>query len=134
MLFLLRVGFWIMLICLLLPSSREDNRRLISSAEQTVNDMRGFCQRNPQVCDDARMTITSLLTKLRSGAELIQTWLAQHDRQGDEQTVPVPERILPQRSHRPGRGDQPPPQPVAKWQDSLNSMDKQMPWRGPPGF
>ncbi len=84
MLFLLRLGFWIMLICLLLPSSRQDNRRLISSAEQTVNDMRGFCQRNPQVCDDVRMTMTSLLARFRSGVELLQTWLAEHARESVE--------------------------------------------------
>ena len=52
MFFLLRMAFWLMLICLLLPGSSEDNRRLITSAEKTVNDVRGFCQRNPQVCDD----------------------------------------------------------------------------------
>ena len=60
MLFLLRLAFWIMLVCLLLPGSREDNRRLMSSAEKTFEDVRGFCGRNPQVCDDARTTMTSL--------------------------------------------------------------------------
>ncbi len=133
MFFLLRLGFWISLICLLLPSSREDNRRLMSSAEQTVKDMRGFCQRNPQVCDDVRLSMTSLLSRFKSGAELIQTWLAQYDREGGEQPASVPERILPQGSHRLGKGDQPAPQPVTKWQDSLNLTDKQMPWHGP-GF
>ena len=77
MFFLLRLAFWVMLICLLLPGSHEDNRRLITSAEQTVNDVRGFCQRNPQVCDDMRMSMTALLSRFRSGAELLQTWLAQ---------------------------------------------------------
>ena len=96
MFFLLRLTFWIMLVCLLLPSSHEDNRRLISSAEQTVNDVRGFCQRNPQVCDDMRMSMTTLLTKFRSGAELLQTWLAQQSAEGEEHA----------RSHRTGRCSQ----------------------------
>lgn len=133
MFFFLRLGFWITLICLLLPSSREDNRRLMNSAEQTVKDMRGFCQRNPQVCDDVRLSMTSLLSRFKSGAELIQTWLAQYDREGGEQAASVPERILPQGSHGLGNGARPAAQPVTKWQDSLNLSDKQMPWHGP-GF
>jgi hypothetical protein len=85
MFFLLRLAFWVMLICLLLPGSHEDNRRLITSAEQTVNDARAFCQRNPQVCDDIRMSMTALLSRFRSGAELLQTWLAQQS--GERGTV-----------------------------------------------
>jgi hypothetical protein len=126
MFFLLRLAFWIMLVCLLLPSSHEDNRRLISSAEQTVNDVRGFCQRNPQVCDDMRMSMTTLLTRFRSGAELLQTWLAQQSGEGGEHGS-VTEKAV---AHKPGRGDAT-PQPVTKWQDSLNPSDRQLPWRGP---
>ena len=79
--FLLRLGFWMTLICLFLPSSRDDNRRLIRSAEQTVNDMRGSCQRNPQVCDDVRLSMTSIFARFKSGAELISD-LAGPTRQG----------------------------------------------------
>ncbi len=127
MFFLLRLAFWVMLICLLLPGSPQDNRRLITSAEQTVNDVRGFCQRNPQVCDDMRMSMTALLTRFRSGAELVQTWLAQQSSENEDHGS------LTERGtsvHRLGRSDAS-PQPVTKWQDSLNSSDKQVPWRGP---
>ena len=118
-----------MLVCLLLPSSHEDNRRLISSAEQTVNDVRGFCQRNPQVCDDMRMSMTTLLTRFRSGAELLQTWLAQQSGESEEHGQ-VTERAV---ARKPGRSDAS-PKPVTKWQDSLSSSDKQLPWRGPTTF
>ena len=124
MFFLLRLAFWVGLICLLLPGSHEDNRRLISSAEQTVSDVRGFCQRNPQVCDDVRMSMTTLLTRFRSGAELLQTWLAQ---QTDDSGSTTDRGTAPRRA---GRSDLS-PQPVTKWQDSLSSSDKQLPWRGP---
>ncbi len=92
MLFLLRLAFWILLICLLLPGSREDNRRLMNSAERTVSDMRGFCQRNPEVCEDARVSLTLMLSRLRSGAEIVQTWLAQNatDEGADGTAAPTP--------------------------------------------
>jgi hypothetical protein len=130
MFFLLRLAFWVTLICLLLPSSREDGQRLISSAGQAVADMRGFCQRNPQTCDDMRVTMTALLAKLRNGAEMLQTWLAQQDGEGEDHAGPAADRLAAP-IRRSGKSDPQPLRPVAKWQDSLNTSDKQMPWRGP---
>lgn len=131
MFFLLRLAFWVMLICLLLPGSHEDNRRLITSAEQTVNDVRGFCQRNPQVCDDMRMSMTALLSRFRSGAELLQTWLAQQSGESEGHGVTAERGGTTIR--KPGWSEAS-PQPVTKWQDSLSSSDKQLPWRGPTTF
>lgn len=130
MFFLLRMAFWIGLICLLLPGSREDNARLITSAEETVKDVRGFCVRNPQVCEDVRLSMTTLLTRFRSGAELLQNWLAQQKTEGDGHETVVERTPAPP---SPGR-NAPAPQPVTKWQDSLNTADRQVPWRGPGGL
>ncbi len=130
MFFLLRLAFWVMLICLLLPSSREDGQRLISSAGQAVADMRGFCQRNPQTCDDMRVTMTALLARVRNGAEMVQGWLAQES-EGEAGAGAAPNQPAPTPVRRAGKSDQQPLQPITKWQDSLNTSDKQMPWRGP---
>jgi Family of unknown function (DUF5330) len=125
MLFLLRLAFWILLICLLLPGSHEDNRHLINSAERTVNDVRGFCQRNPEVCEDARISLTLMLSRLRNGAELVQTWLAQYKKETDDTSTlpPAPAQSQPSPAQ--------PPRLLPKWQDSLNPADKQVPWQGP---
>jgi hypothetical protein len=125
MLFLLRLVFWILVICLLLPGSRGDSRRLMNSAERTVSDVRGFCQRNPGVCEDARLSLTIMLSRVRNGAEFIQTWLAQNDARERASAPPDPTESPPGPSS--GR----PPRLVPKWQDSLNPADKQVPWRGP---
>jgi hypothetical protein len=130
MMFLLRLAFWILVICLLLPGSPGDNRRLMSSAERTVSDMRGFCQRNPEVCEDMRITMTSMLAKLKNGAEFIQAWLAQYDRSGEGGGT-VPPAAAPAEGQTPSKGVKPPPRLMPIWQDSLNPADKQMPWRGP---
>jgi hypothetical protein len=132
MLFLLRLAFWIMLICLLLPGSREENRRLMSSAERTVSDVRGFCQRNPEVCSDARTTMTTMLSRLKSGAELLQVWLAPEDQKAEDR--PAPADAGSPRVESAPRSDSSsatPPRLIPKWQDSLNPGDKEMPWRGP---
>jgi hypothetical protein len=140
MLFLLRLAFWIMVICLLLPGSREDNRRLITSAEKTVADVRGFCSRNPDVCDDARATMTSLLSRLKSGTELLQVWIADEDKK--DQTR-IGQRIEGKNAPDTPSGPEPkvqdggypsqstPLRPTPQWGDSLVPADRQMPWRGP---
>jgi hypothetical protein len=137
MLFLLRFAFWIMLICLLLPGSREDNRRLIASAGKTVADVRGFCGRNPDVCDDARTMMTTLLSRLRSGTELLQVWLAD---EGKKDQTRIGEPLEEGNAHEPRVQDSgyPPqstsPRPTPQWRDSLGPADRQMPWRGPAGL
>jgi hypothetical protein len=138
MMFLLRLTFWIMLICLLLPGSREDNRRLLSSAEKTVDDVRGFCGRNPDVCNDARATMTSLLARLKSGTELLQVWLSDTDKKIQDRAIETPaSKSSPHSGPEPRyqNSDYPAQQTVPKvapqYRDSLNPADKEVPWRGP---
>ncbi len=131
MLFLLRLAFWILVICLLLPGPPQDNRRLLVSAEKTVNDVRGFCVRNPDVCEDARVTATALLAKLKNGADLLQAWLARDGAKGAPaggiySDQPTPANPLPA-----PRGADQPIQAVPRWGDSLDPSDKEPPWRGP---
>lgn len=123
MLFLLRLTFWIALVCLLLPGTGGDNQRLMHSAEKTVADVQGFCVRNPDVCADVRAAMTSMLVKLKNGAELVQSWLTENTSQpGDGAS---------RRSGKSGAGNEEPVQLVPKWQDSLGPSDKSVPWRGP---
>ncbi len=131
MLFLLRFTFWILVICLLIPGQPRDNRRLLSSAERTVNDFRGFCERNPDVCEDARVMMTSVLTKLKSVAELIQTWLVQDGTKGTEASGIFSEQPALEDSQPAAKGPGEPLRAVPKWGDSLRPADKEMPWRGP---
>ena len=136
MFFLLRMAFWLTVICLFLPGSRDENIRLLSSAQQTVNDMRGFCQRNPKVCEDMRQSMTTLLTRFRSGAELLQGWLAQQsDASGENETPAEKDTIQDGRGWHSEATPLLMPQPVTKWQNSsLNLSDRQVPWRGPGSF
>ena len=138
MMFLLRLTFWIMVICLFLPSSREDNKRLISSAEKTVDDVRGFCGRNPQVCDDARATMTSIVSRLRSGTELLQIWLSDKNNHnktseavasGDSPSLPSEPAARYQSSDY--QAQQTVPKAAPQYRDSLNPADKEVPWHGP---
>jgi len=131
MLFLLRFAFWILVICLLVPGQSQDNQRLLSSAERTVNDVRGFCERNPEVCQDARIVMTSMLTRLKNGAELMRTWLAHDGTKGTDAGGMFSEQPASLDSQPSTKSASQPLRAVPKYEDSLNPADKEMPWRGP---
>ena len=130
MLFLLRLAFWILVICLLIPGAPQDNRRILTSAQRTVADVRGFCARNPDVCNDARSNMTIMLAKLKKGVDLLQTWLSRDTpkpRGGAMfPSTPAPANPPP----APGKYDRP-IQIAPGWSDSLNKSDRVPPWHGP---
>jgi hypothetical protein len=130
MMFLLRLAFWILVVCLLLPGPPQDNQRLLTSAEKTVADVRGFCGRNPDVCENARGAMTTMLVKLKNGADFLQAWLAQDNGRRSEGGRLFPYQPAPQQPAPSGVLDQP-VQAVPRWGDSLNQSDKLPPWRGP---
>ncbi len=130
MMFLLRLAFWVMLICLLLPGSHDENRRLMSSAERTVSDVRGFCQRNPEVCEDARVIMTSMLAKLKNGAEFIQVWLSREEKRAngaEDGPPPAANTSVSTAKNTKSQLDR----LIPDWRDNLVPADKQIPWRGP---
>jgi len=131
MMFLLKLVFWIALICLFLPGVQDDARRHISSVEQTAHDLKGFCQRNPRVCEDARATMTVILAQLKSGAQSAQAWLDEQKRQNPELQGPVREAKIPSMDQMLPESA---PKPVVKWQDSLPPLrpsDLVIPWQEP---
>jgi hypothetical protein len=134
MMFVLRLMFWILLICLLLPGQREDNRQLMSSAGKALNDLRGFCGRNPDVCEDARRAATVVLARLKSGTEVVQQWMAddglKHISFGQkaEPSSYEGQRPVPKSGIEPGHAYS---EPVAQWNDNLKASDRELPWRGP---
>mgnify|MGYP005837606369 CR=1 FL=1 len=130
MLFLMRLAFWLLVIVLLLPSSEEDNKRLIDTAERTVDDLRGFCGRNPDVCESARTATSALLQKVQNGVEMLETWMngsgeAKEDKNADRLDPPA-QGIEPR-----GANPAAPLTVRPRWQDTLNEADRQMEWRGP---
>lgn len=131
MLFLLRLAFWVLVICLLLPGAPQDSQRIVTSAQKTVADMRGFCARNPDVCEDARATMTVMLAKLKNGADLLQAWLSPSGGKSSRQGGLYPSMPAPAEPPSAPRGYDRPVQIVPRWGDSLNHSDRVPAWRGP---
>ena len=78
MFFLLRMSFWLALVCVLLPGG-GDNKALsqidpvsaVSAAGAAMSDMRGFCDRQPEACVVGGKVAVALGHKAEAGARTI---------------------------------------------------------------
>lgn len=78
MFFLLRMAFWLTLICVLLPGGKPapadaniDAVQAVTLASAAVSDMRGFCSRNPDACVAGGKVATAIGYKAEAGARTI---------------------------------------------------------------
>lgn len=86
--FLIKTGFWLALVLLILPVDREEAGiehgpsmfESLAAVQTVVTDVRGFCGRNPQTCDTGAATLSVLRQKAVYSAGVVQGWLADsHD-------------------------------------------------------
>jgi len=76
MFFLLRMAFWLAVVCMLLPGSGKqtspeaqiDPKQAMTLAGAAVTDMRGFCERQPDACKAGGKVAVALGHKAEAGA------------------------------------------------------------------
>lgn len=80
MFFLLRMAFWLTVVCVLLPGSGEKAAapdvqinavQAVTLAGAAVSDMRGFCDRNPDACVVGGKVATVIGHRAEAGARTI---------------------------------------------------------------
>ena len=84
MFFLLRMAFWVGVVCVLLPSggakstspdAQIDATQAVSLAGAAVSDMRGFCDRQPDACAAGGKVAVALGHKAEAGARTIYEFI-----------------------------------------------------------
>jgi Family of unknown function (DUF5330) len=84
MFFLLRMAFWLSIVLILLPSGTTQQAQpvsnvgaadAISAASATVQDLRGFCARQPDACSVGSQVAVSLGYKAQAGAKMLYEFL-----------------------------------------------------------
>jgi Family of unknown function (DUF5330) len=90
MFFLLRMAFWLGVVCVLLPSggprgsapdAQIDAKEAVTLASAAVSDMRGFCGRQPNACVVGGKVVSAIGHKAEAGARtLYQLISAQFDK------------------------------------------------------
>ena len=79
MFFLLRMAFWLGVVCVLLPNGMHstspdaniDARQAATLASAAVSDMRGFCDRQPDACVAGGKVAVAIGHKAEAGARTL---------------------------------------------------------------
>ena len=83
MFFLLRMAFWVGVVCLLLPSGTKspspeaniDTKQAVTLASAAVSDVRGFCDRQPDACAVGGKVAVAIGHKAEAGARTIYDFI-----------------------------------------------------------
>jgi hypothetical protein len=84
MFFLLRMAFWLSVVCVLLPSGTKstspdaqiDATQAATLAGAAVSDMRGFCSRQPDACEVGGKVAVALGHKAEAGARTLYEFIS----------------------------------------------------------
>jgi hypothetical protein len=127
--FLFRMGFWLTVILVMLPSGGSQPTAKVnvsaidamSAAKATVTDMRSFCERQPEACTVGSQTAVALGHRAQAGAKMLYEYLNEHLGPNDTGTVA---------NATPGKAAV--PLPAARpSQHTLSPNDMAPAWRGP---
>ncbi|MGA7388541.1 MAG: DUF5330 domain-containing protein [Pseudolabrys sp.] len=83
MFFLLRMAFWLGVVCVLLPSGTKttspnaqiDASEAVTLASAAVSDVRGFCERQPDACVTGGKVAVALGHKAEAGARTLYEFI-----------------------------------------------------------
>lgn len=100
MFFLLRMAFWLGVVCVLLPSGTKtttpaeqiDAAQAVTAATAAVSDMRGFCERQPDACTVGGKVAIAITHKAEAGARTLYEFFSEKvakNRSDANKLVPV---------------------------------------------
>ena len=110
MFFLLRMTFWLGLVCVLLPGSgsdapaaKIDPASAVTAAGAAVSDMRGFCERQPQACEVGGQAATVIGQRAADGARKVYSIITDKVEKADQpEKVEQPEKTQKVDKKAPG--------------------------------
>jgi Family of unknown function (DUF5330) len=102
MLFLLRMAFWLCVVCVLLPSGSKTTTpeaqvgasEAVTLASAAVSDVRGFCERQPDACVTGGKVAVALGHKAEAGARTLYDFVTKLREKSTEKTKPGSEGTL----------------------------------------
>jgi hypothetical protein len=152
--FLIRTAFWLIILILLLPTNEQQQSEVYGTAQAAVKDVRGFCDRNPKVCDMGKDAFDVFVQKAQFGGEMLMAFIKEQTGTPTDSAATAPGT-----DHSAAPADAP-PQPssldqssaadIGSWkvapvtvepvsgddsfsQDTLSNDDLRPAWNGPSG-
>jgi hypothetical protein len=101
MFFLLRMAFWLGVVCLLLPGGgskspdgKVDATEAMTVASAAVSDARGFCERQPDACVTGGKVALALGQRAEAGARTLYQFISERlsDKSADTEKTAQTER------------------------------------------
>ena len=120
--FLIRVGFWVGLAVLLLPTDERQQARLYSTAVTTVERVTTFCDRNAQACAAGAELWAIFVKKAEFGARMAIDLVSSGGRKDEEGAPP---RVQPSSAKT-----KPEPRLPTAARGTLTPADLTPAWRG----
>ena len=68
---LIRIAFWLVILILLLPTSKQEQLAVYGTAESAVKDISSFCDRNPGACEKGMAAIDTFTQKAKFGFRMV---------------------------------------------------------------
>jgi Family of unknown function (DUF5330) len=136
MFFLLRMAFWLGVVLVLLPSGSAQHAAqtsdvgtsgAISAASATVQDMRGFCTRQPDACTVGSQVAVSLGYRAQAGAKMLYDFLT--EALAPKETGALPHGATPRGSV--AKAEPVKSSPDRASQNTLTPADLAPAWHGP---
>jgi uncharacterized protein DUF5330 len=129
MFFLLRMAFWLCVVCVLLPSGGSqssdpdrqiDAKQAVTLASAAVTDARGFCDRQPDACQVGGNLMVALGHKAEAGARTLYQFISARLSEAAEPAGNSAEKTAAKLVPVSGAGN-----------SSLTASDLQPAWRAP---
>ena len=104
MFFLLRMAFWLTVVCVLLPTggskqtapdAQIDAVQAATLAGAAVSDVRGFCDRQPDACVVGGKVVVALGHKAEAGARTIYEFISAKLNDKAAPTEKTPAKVVP---------------------------------------
>jgi hypothetical protein len=68
---LIRIAFWLVILILLLPTSKQEQMAVYGTAESAVKDISSFCDRNPSTCETGAAAFDTFTQKAKFGVKMV---------------------------------------------------------------
>jgi Family of unknown function (DUF5330) len=136
MFFLLRLVFWVGLVLVLLPRDKSPDAdktpeinasEAISAATAAINDMGGFCKRQPQACEVGGQAATMVGQRAQGGAKKLYQIITDKPDKADKADKRAPDHTGSIGGMETSDATQP-----DIVHDTLTAADMQIEWQGTP--
>jgi hypothetical protein len=116
-------AFIVLLVLFLFPSNGQESFLLYTTAQRTITDLAGFCDRNPDVCENVANAFQRMLEKLKSATDSIEYMLQ------DAGIGAGPQDNYT--GYEDGQGSPTSSLTPSPSSDTLTDTDRGLSWRGP---